>query len=159
MSNAIIRTAVPADKDALGRLGAMLVEEHHEFDRLRFLAPVPDLAVRYGEFLTGHAQSEDKFVLVAEEDGAIAGYVFAGVEGVDYMALRGPAGSVYDLLVDPDRRRGGIGRLLLTAALDELRRRGSPRAVLFTAEKNHVAQHLFSVTGFRPTMIEMTIEL
>jgi ribosomal protein S18 acetylase RimI-like enzyme len=159
MSDAIIRTATPADKQALGRLGAMLVEEHYQFDRLRFLAPVPDLRERYGDFLSGHAASEDKFVLVAEQDGAIAGYVFAGVEGVDYMVLRGPAGNVYDLLVDPDYRRLGLGRRLMQAALDELRRRGSTQAVLFTADKNETAQHLFAAVGFRATMIEMTIEL
>ena len=159
MSNPVIRVADPDDKAALGRLGAMLVEEHYGFDRLRFLAPTADLPERYGEFLIGHAASDDKFVLVAEVDGHIAGYIFAGVEGVDYMMLRGPAGNLYDLLVDPAFRRRGVGRKLMEAALDELRRRGLHQAVLFTADKNANAQQLFSAVGFRRTMLEMTIEL
>ena len=75
------------------------------------------------------------------------------------MALRGPAGVVYDLVVDPDHRRQGIGRVLLAAALEALSGLGAPRAVLFTADKNHVAQALFDKEGFRRTMIEMTLEL
>jgi RimJ/RimL family protein N-acetyltransferase len=48
---------------------------------------------------------------------------------------------------------------LLRAALDAVAHLGAPRAVLFTADKNHVAQALFDKAGFRRTMIEMTLEL
>jgi ribosomal protein S18 acetylase RimI-like enzyme len=98
-------------------------------------------------------------VLVAERDGEVLGYTYAGVEGTDYMALRGPAGVVYDVVVDPAQRRNGVGRMLLDAALEALKARGAPRAVLSTAEQNVAAQHLFDRAGFRRTMIEMTREL
>jgi ribosomal protein S18 acetylase RimI-like enzyme len=52
------------------------------------------------------------------------------------MALRGPAGVVYDLVVDPAHRRQGIGRILLDATLEILKARGAPRVVLSTAERN-----------------------
>jgi len=55
-------------------------------------------------------------VLVAENDHLVTGYVFAAVEGYDFMSLRGPALILHDLIVDPDYRRQGIGRLLLDAA-------------------------------------------
>jgi ribosomal protein S18 acetylase RimI-like enzyme len=99
------------------------------------------------------------FVLVAEREGEVVGYAFGGMEGNDYMALRGPAGVVYDLVVDPGHRRQGIGAALLDAALEALIDLGAPRALLFTADKNHVAQALFDKVGFRRTMIEMTLEL
>jgi ribosomal protein S18 acetylase RimI-like enzyme len=89
----------------------------------------------------------------------VIGYTYAGVEGKDYMALRGPAGVVYDIVVDPDHRQQGIGRLLLDATIDALKARGAPRVVLSTAEKNAAAQRLFDRAGFRRTMIEMTREL
>ena len=87
------------------------------------------------------------------------GYTYAGVEGYDYMALRGPAGAVYDIVVDPAYRRQGVGRLLLDASIEALKARGAPRVVLSTAEKNEAAQRLFDRAGFRRTMIEMTREL
>jgi ribosomal protein S18 acetylase RimI-like enzyme len=75
------------------------------------------------------------------------------------MALRGPAGAIYDILVDPAHRRNGIGRLLLDATIAELKKLGAPRVVLSTAEQNQEAQRLFERAGFRRTMIEMTREL
>ena len=89
----------------------------------------------------------------------MVGYTYAGVEGNDYMALRGPAGVVYDIVVDPAYRQQGIGRMLLDATLDALKARGAPRVILSTADKNEAAQHLFDRAGFRRTMVEMTREL
>jgi ribosomal protein S18 acetylase RimI-like enzyme len=154
-----VRPAMAADRAALGRLGALLVAEHHQFDSRRFIAPIPDLPQRYGTFLIAQSERTEMTVLVAERKGEVVGYAFAGMEGNDYMALRGPAGVVYDLVVDPDHRRQGIGRTLLAAALDAVAGLGAPRAVLFTADKNHVAQALFDKAGFRRTMVEMTLEL
>jgi ribosomal protein S18 acetylase RimI-like enzyme len=98
-------------------------------------------------------------VLVAERDSEVVGYAFGGMEGNDYMALRGPAGVLYDLVVAPDHRRQGIGMELMNAALAALTKLGAPRVVLFTAEKNSPAQRLFERSGFRRTMVEMTREL
>ena len=154
-----VRPAVAADRAAIGRLGELLVSEHHEFDPQRFIAPIPNLSERYGDFLIGQSKRAEMRVLVAQREGAVVGYAFGGMEGNDYMALRGPAGVIYDLVVDPDHRRQGIGQVLLVAVLDALAELGAPRALLFTADKNHVAQSLFDKAGFRRTMIEMTVEL
>ena len=154
-----VRPAVAADRAAIGRLGELLVSEHHEFDPQRFIAPIPNLSERYGDFLIGQSKRAEMRVLVAQWEGAVVGYAFGGMEGNDYMALRGPAGVIYDLVVDPDHRRQGIGQVLLAAVLDALAELGAPRALLFTADKNHVAQSLFDKAGFRRTMIEMTVEL
>ncbi len=75
------------------------------------------------------------------------------------MSLRGPAGVLYDIVVDPAHRRNGVGRMLLDATLEALNARGAPRVVLSTAERNQSAQRLFDRAGFRRTMIEMTREL
>ena len=87
------------------------------------------------------------------------GYSYSGVEGKDYMSLRGPAGILYNIVVDPTRSGQGVGRMLLDSTLDALKAKGAPRVVLSTAEKNPSAQRLFERAGFRRTMIEMTREL
>ncbi|MFA5599930.1 MAG: GNAT family N-acetyltransferase, partial [Phenylobacterium sp.] len=112
----------------------------------------------YASFLAGQIGRNDAVLLVAEHGGAVVGYVFGSLDGTDWMSLRGPAGVVHDLIVDPDRRGGGIGRRLLEAALQALRDLGAPRVVLSTAHRNESAQRLFAAIGFRPTMIEMTRE-
>jgi len=75
------------------------------------------------------------------------------------MSLRGPAGVLYDIVVDPAHRGHGIGRMLLDVTLEALKARGAPRVVLEAAERNPSAQRLFDRAGFRRTMIEMTREL
>jgi ribosomal protein S18 acetylase RimI-like enzyme len=154
-----IRPAVPADLTVIGRLGALLVRTHYDFDPQRFIAPTPETERLYASFLGTQLEDPDVIVLVAEREGEVLGYTYAGVEGYDYMSLRGPAGVLYDIVVDPAHRGHGIGRMLLDATLLALDARGAPRAVLSTAERNETAQRLFSRAGFRRTMIEMTREL
>ena len=107
----------------------------------------------------GNMANAAEIVLVAERQGEVVGYAYAGVEGPDYMALRGPAGVLHDIVVDPAHRGSGVGRMLLDATLAELGARGAPRVVLSTAERNESAQRLFARAGFRRTMVEMTREM
>lgn len=154
-----IRPAMRADMRAVGRLGALLVRLHHDFDPQRFMAASSQTEHGYGAFLGTQLSDPDVIVLVAERDGEVVGYTYAGVEGVDYMSLRGPAGVLYDIVVDPAHRGHGVGRKLLEATVAALGAKGSPRVVLSTAQQNEAAQHLFEHAGFRRTMIEMTREL
>lgn len=151
-----IRPAQPRDTDALGRLGEILVRAHQEFDARRFLAAEPGTAEGYAGFLRSQLAAPDAVILVAERDGAVIGYAYGTMEGHDWMSLRGPAGMIHDLVVDPAARGGGIGSALLEAMLEALERRGAPQVVLMTAERNPGAQRLFARAGFRRTMIEMT---
>ena len=154
-----IRRATPADIAAIGRLGALLVRVHHDLDPKRFIPATSRTEQGYGSFLATQLDEPNIVILVAERDGEVIGYTYAGVEGPDYMSLRGPAGALYDIVVDPAHRGQGVGRMLLDATIEELKARGAPRVVLSTAERNEVAQRLFDRAGFRPTMIEMTREL
>jgi ribosomal protein S18 acetylase RimI-like enzyme len=155
----IVRRATPADLALIGHLGALLVEEHYDFDSRRFLAARPGTPAGYASFMSAQLEDPDKAVLVADDNGDVVGYAFAAVEGYDYMALRGPAGVLHDVIVDPEHRGRGVGRLLINATLAFFRSRGVPRVVLSTAEQNEAAQRLFASMGFRRTMIEMTREL
>lgn len=154
-----IRLATAADLPAIGRLGALLVRTHHDFDPARFIGTTPQTEQLYASFVGGQLEDRSRVVLVAEREGEVIGYTYAGVEGPDYMVLRGPAGALYDIAVDPARRGQGVGRQLLDATLAELTARGVPRVVLSTAARNETAQRLFARAGFRPTMIEMTREV
>ena len=153
-----IRPAVAADLPRIGRLGALLVEAHYNIDAKRFIATRARTPLDYASFLETQLKRPDVAILVADENGDVIGYAYAAVEGYDYMSLRGPAGVVHDVLVEPDSRRRGVGRQLLDAALAFLKARGVPRVVLTTAEGNDVAERLFARAGFRRTMIEMTRE-
>jgi GNAT superfamily N-acetyltransferase len=155
-----IRRAEPRDRDALGRLGVALMRTHHEFDALRFLAPMDGSERGYASWLLGLARSDDAIVFVAADDNdAVLGYAAATLEGISWKDLRGPCGFLHDIIVDERARRSGIATQLLTAIVAWLHEHDAPRVVLTTAAPNLAAQTLFARFGFRHTMVEMTKEL
>lgn len=158
-SDVRIRAATEADVPALGRLGASLLRLHYSFDQQRFIAPHDNVEEGYGWFLGGQLRDDEAVVLVADRAGAVAGYVYAGLEAHSWKELRDAAGFIHDIVVDDAARGAGVGRALIEAASAWLKAHGAPRVILWTAERNHAAQRLFEKAGFRRTMIEMTREL
>ena len=154
-----IRRATREDLPALGQLGAMLVRTHYEFDRDRFMAPRPHTDRGYASFLGSQLEDQEAVLFVAERDGEIIGYVYAGLEPANWKELREAAGFVHDVLVTERGRRLGVASALMRHAIDWLRGQGAPRVMLWTAAPNQAAQRLFERLGFRRTMIEMTLEL
>jgi ribosomal protein S18 acetylase RimI-like enzyme len=155
----VVRPARVEDAAVLGRLGALLVRMHHELDTRRFIPATARTEHGYAAWLQSQLAVPDVVVLVAEREAEVVGYAYGAIEGHDWMTLRGPAGVLHDLVVDPAHRGHGIGSLLLDGMLVALRSLGAPRAVLSTAARNADAQRLFARAGFRPTMVEMTREL
>jgi GNAT superfamily N-acetyltransferase len=154
-----IRRAEPRDAAALGQLGAALMQTHYAFDTRRFLEPGEGAAAGYARFLVSQLSDNESIVLVAEQDQRIIGYVFAAIEPLSWKDLRDECGFIHDLLVIDQARRTGVGEALLNAAIEWLREQRMPRVVLGTAAQNESARRLFERRGFRPTMIEMTLEL
>lgn len=154
-----IRPAVEGDLDALGRLGAMLMRAHHAFDPARFMSPGENPEKGYAWFLGTQLGRADAAVLVAERDGVVIGYVYAGREPLSWKELRDAAGFIHDIAVDESARGAGVASALIEAAIDWLRTEGAPRVLLWSAEQNTVAQRVFAARGFRRTMVEMTREL
>lgn len=155
----IIRAANSLDMTAVGIFGARLLALHHEIDPKRFVGGSAKTPETYSRYLGEKLSENNSVILVASEEGMIAGYVWGGIEGSDYMALRGPAGVVYDLFVDDAHRRQGVGRNLLEAAVQWLKEHGAQQVLLSTAYKNDDAQRLFVSAGFRSTMVELTRDM
>ncbi len=155
----VIRPARRADLPSLGRLGALLLRTHYDFDRERFLAPGDNVEDGYAWFLGTQLRQQDTAIFVADRGGEVLGYVYAGIEPHSWKELRDEAGFIHDIVVDERGRRTGLASKLIDRAVEWLRERGMPRVVLWTAEPNDAAQRLFAALGFRRTMIEMTREL
>jgi ribosomal protein S18 acetylase RimI-like enzyme len=155
----VIRQATRADAEALGRLGALLMEVHYNFDPRRFLTPGDDAAPGYRRFLLSQLNDPDAVIFVAVVDAAVVGYCYAGIEPLSWKELRDTAGFIHDLALDREARRRGAGRALLNAAVEWFRQRNVARVMLWTSTANERARRLFEQTGFRPTMTEMTLEL
>jgi ribosomal protein S18 acetylase RimI-like enzyme len=154
-----IRRANEQDLAAVGRLGALLLRAHHGFDPLRFMTPRSDPESGYAWFLGTQLADEDTLILVADRGGAICGYLYATIEPQSWKELREEAGFIQDVVVDERSRGSGVATSLIEQAADWFRSRGMARMILWTAQANQPAQHLFDRLGFRRTMIEMTREI
>ena len=126
----MIRTATPHDEPVLRALDL----ETWTWLTSPSPAPPPDRPFNIAD------------ALVAELDGAIAGYVKLGpalpVESASHVL------EVKGLAVSPAHRRRGIGRALMDAAAHEASARGARRLTLRVLANNTDARALYAACGF-----------
>ncbi|HXF31702.1 MAG TPA: GNAT family N-acetyltransferase [Solirubrobacterales bacterium] len=78
---------------------------------------------------------------------ALLGFVtFGGSRDRDAEGL----GEVYALYVDPERHRGGVGRMLMTAARRQLVEDGFDEAILWVLQGNERARSFYEREGWKP---------
>lgn len=85
--------------------------------------------------------------LVAEEDGARAGFILM-LDTMPDEVTRMPQAFVAYMAVEPSAQSRGIGKRLLAAAEDEARRRGLPYMGLMVTEDNAAARALYESAGY-----------
>jgi ribosomal protein S18 acetylase RimI-like enzyme len=154
-----IRPARASDLPALGRYGGDLVRFHHALDPARFLL-APDVDRGYARWFGRELSSPEVVLLVAADaDDVLLGYIYGRLEPRDWNVLLDAHAALHDILVADGAQGLGVGRALLDAFVAAVRARGAPRVVLHTAVANERAQRLFRALGFRPTMLEMTLDL
>lgn len=87
-------------------------------------------------------------VLVCEENGVVTGYSSYG----DWRAFDGFRHTVeHSVYVHPDHQGKGLGRALLTALIEEARRRGKHVMVAGIEAQNSASLHLHETLGFITT--------
>jgi phosphinothricin acetyltransferase len=137
-----IRPATPADIPAITRIyGDFVVNGTASFE----IAPPSEaeMAARMRVLLDGGFP-----YLVAELDGAVVGYAYAGT----YRARPAFRFTVEDsLYIARDAHRRGVGRALLNALIDESARRGFRQmvAVIGDPQTQAISVALHQACGFR----------
>jgi ribosomal protein S18 acetylase RimI-like enzyme len=131
----VIRPAELSDEKELAAL------DRATWDMLSSPAPPPG----DGEpFFNDRSSPED--VLVAVEEGVVAGYVRLG--RASRFASSDHVVTINGIAVDPARQRRGLGRALIDAAAAEARRRGARRLTLRVFAPNEAAMRLYESAGF-----------
>jgi ribosomal protein S18 acetylase RimI-like enzyme len=82
-------------------------------------------------------------VFVAEENGAILGYITTRVDAESGI------GWIPNMAVAAAARNCGLGRRLIEHALDYFRSQGLTHAKIETLDQNSIGQHLYPSCGFR----------
>jgi ribosomal protein S18 acetylase RimI-like enzyme len=129
-----IRPATPSDDAALVAL------DRASWAPAQSVGPEPAPDARF------FACTDPAEVLVAEEDGAVAGYV--QIEPATPLPSNAHVLEIHGLAVDRARRRRGIARALLDAAAEHARARGARRLRLRVLGPNTGAIALYRACGY-----------
>lgn len=97
--------------------------------------PWNDPAADFARAIAGPASA----ILLSRDDGALIASVMVGHDG--------HRGWVYYLATSPERRREGLGRVMMTAAEDWLRERGVPKIQLMVRDGNAEALAFYEALG------------
>lgn len=128
-----VRPARPEDDAALARI-----------DELTWSPDVTPAARSAGPFFRDAAEASG--VLVAEHDGAVAGYV--RLRPATPLESNRHVLEITGLAVDPAHQRRGVARRLLDAAAGEARSRGARKLRLRVLAPNEPARALYEAAGF-----------
>lgn len=152
-----IRRADLKDARTVAEFALRLFTQHRDYDPDRFA----DLSNIEGaeRYYASRMRPDTAAVLVAEVDGKVVGFAFVEYESLNYAELLQNAAWLHDLYVDENTRGTGAGRALIEASRDAAKSLGADKLVLSVAAKNSYARGLFAKSGFRETMIEMTLTL
>ncbi len=137
MTAPAIRLARLDDLDALAPL----------FDAYRRFYEQPGDVALASAFLHDRLERGQSTILVAEADGQLLGFCQLYPTWCSVAAAR--IFVLYDLFVDADARRAGVGRALMLAAQRFGREAGAVRLDLSTARTNAKAQALYESLGWR----------
>ena len=98
------------------------------------------------DWLHGQLAQRRMMIAAAVDAGQACGFITTTVMPASLML--GTAWSIRDLYVAPQRRRGGIARVLLQHVLDDARAAGAYRVSLQTEAGNASALRLYTAAGF-----------
>jgi ribosomal protein S18 acetylase RimI-like enzyme len=85
-------------------------------------------------------------ILVVEDGTRIVGFI------TTFMDREAGIGSIPNISFIPEYRGRGLGRALITLALDRFRENGLTHARIETLTQNDVGNHLYQSLGFREVM-------
>lgn len=143
-----IRPVRPAEYRRAGQVTAASYAEFAppgDEEWQRYLGRIADVAGRAGHTV----------VLVALVDGDIAGTATVELDRhveADWSEALAPQEAHLRMVgVDPARRRQGIGRALVSAAVDRARDAGKTRLTLETTAKMRAAHAMYAAMGFTAT--------
>lgn len=151
-----IRSAQLNDTGRIAELYQQLFTEMATFQPDRWLP-----AEQTREFIENAVTDEKFHLLVAEQDGRIAGFVIAQAQETPAYSCIRPRrlGYVFDIVVDPTVRGQGTGKKLLSAVKAWSKAQGHTHLELSVLPENKGAMRLYEQEGYQPVLHRLAITL
>ncbi|HEY5656629.1 MAG TPA: GNAT family N-acetyltransferase [Myxococcota bacterium] len=145
---AAIRRADHRDLERILALWLALIEHHADLDPLFALRSGAETTLR--RLLETQLRDAETAVFVRDEGGRLAGFCSVHIERAPPVHREVARAEIMDVLVRAERRRCGIGRALVAAALAWVRGRDVSRVEVRVAAQNAEAQHFWRALDFGP---------
>ena len=159
-----IRPATPEDVPQVVPMVRKIAAFHEAADPAKYSFRA-DPGEMYRGWLAKRATDPRSVFLVADAAGAgepeprLAGFLIGTVEPEIGIYKVREYGFVHDVWVDERYRNEGIGRQLVTLAVERFGEIGVPQVRLDVLAGNDPARGLFAACGFRPAVTEMLLEI
>jgi ribosomal protein S18 acetylase RimI-like enzyme len=153
-----IRPAQSRDLQSLAEFALALAQIHIQVDPRRFVLPGAGGNAFFFEFFRAELERTETALLIAEDSSTPVGYAFIRIEPANVEGLCETSAWLHDLYVDPQFRGRGVGRQLISAAIESAQHLGSSSLMLGVSPGNTQARQLYEQLGMRATMIEMRLD-
>jgi len=153
-----IRPAESRDLQSLAEFALALAQVHIQVDARRFVLPGAGGDAFFFEFFKGELERVETSLFSAEDQSTPVGYAFIRIEPANVEGLCETSAWLHDLYVDPQFRGRGVGRQLISAAIESAAQLGSSSLMLGVSPTNTQALRLYEQLGMRATMIEMRLD-
>jgi ribosomal protein S18 acetylase RimI-like enzyme len=156
----LIRRAKQSDISGVLPMVGKICALHESWDEAKY-GFLPNPAQRYEGWLGKLVKSDRSIFLVAEDETnqKLAGFLAATIEGEIPIYRLKEFAFIHDLWVETEYRRSGVARQLVMQTIEQFQKMGVKQIRLDTSPNNETARKLFSECGFRPSVVEMLIEL
>lgn len=156
----LIRRAKQSDIPAVLPMVGKICALHETWDGAKY-GFLPNPAQRYESWLSKLVNGDRTVFLVAEDETKeqLAGFLVATIEREIPIYRLKEYAFIHDLWVELEYRRTGVARQLVMETIAQFQKMGVEQIRLDTAANNEAARKLFSECGFRPSVVEMLIEL
>lgn len=144
-----IRAARPEDRDCLVRFINAL--NRHEAETRKDRDTTLEGAAQHLASMKDDIREKGGFILIAEMDGAPAGYIVGLSEIEDGAYVRPdqrPFGCILDIYVAAEARGQGVSRAMIDAAAQRFRDMGLPRILVTGLASNPLASAAYPALGF-----------
>lgn len=154
-----IRAAQPDDIPGILPMVAKIASLHESWDPARY-GYLPHPEEMYRSWLRSRATDSRSVLLVAEQaPGKLVGFLVGTVEREIPIYRLKEYGFIHDLWVEPEYRNEGLARQMVMLAIERFGDMGMTQVRLETAQANEIARGLFIRCGFRPSTVEMLLEI
>ena len=146
--NVKIRKAKQSDCDVILSLWIKMMDFHRKYDK--HYSRSKSTSKNFRKFVSENISSKKSLVLVASYNKNIVGYTIASIVKYPLALQLKQFGAVYELMVQKEFRRNGIGNRLFTETQKWFKNRGVKRIELSVLKKNPISSKFWKKMGFAP---------